>query len=219
MFGYSHHYCDRPLSEKAQRYRANMAKRELARREAADAKRKVFYDNPDNMQLMADLVPLAAKNSFAQSMVDAVNHYGSLTENQLAAAVRMVERSKVQAEQRRAENLKLAEQSDHVGEVGERREFVLAVDRVFGFNGHFGYTYGHIMHDADGNVFVYFGNKLADAGKAVRGKATIKRHDSRDGVAQTVLSRPKFEVIDYGMGGENDFDADVQAAEAINHGY
>jgi hypothetical protein len=213
----AYHY--RAPTAKEEAYRARRMKARQTREANADAKRRVFLSNEANLQLMIDLGNLAAKNSFAQSMVDAVSYYGALTDNQLAAAVKMVERQKVQAEQRRVENLKLAELSNHVGEVGERREFVLSIDRSFEGMGNFGPYTSHIMHDADGNVFVYFGNEQGDAGQAVRGKATVKRHDSRDGVAQTVLSRPKFDIINYGAGVENDFDADVQAAEAVNHGY
>ena len=216
MFGMAPAYHYRQPTAKEEARRAANMKRRQAREEAADAKRKLFYDNPANMQLMADLHQYAPRNSFAQSMIDAVNIYGSLTDNQLAAAVKMVERRKAQEAERREQNLKLAEQSNHVGTVGERREFVLSIDRLFGFNGHFGYTYGNIMHDSDGNVFVYFGNKLGEQGQAVRGKATIKRHDERDGVKQTVLSRPKMVVIDYSQDDHSTDDIvdDIQAAGA-----
>jgi hypothetical protein len=47
------------------------------------------------------------------------------------------------------------------------------------------------MHDVDGNVVVYKGsNLLGEKGNAVSVKATIKDHDSRDGVKQTKISRP-----------------------------
>jgi hypothetical protein len=221
MFNRNYAYNYPSLTPRQQAARERNLKAQATRKANADAKRKVFLSNEANMQLMADLHQYAPKNSFAQSMIDAVNIYGSLTDNQLAAAVRMVERQKAQAAERRAENLKLAEQSDHVGEVGQRRDFSLTLDRVFGFHGNFGYTYGHMLHDADGNVFVYFGNRLSgqiydvEVGDRVDVKATIKRHDNRDGVNQTVLSRPK--VLDVHPANprepNDDLTADIQSAE------
>lgn len=214
-----YNYSPRPMSEKAKRYHENMRKREEARKLAAQRKRDDYIVLGDNAELIEKLIAasLTERNyGFLTKMVESFNQYGSLTEKQEAAVRKVLADREQRAMQRVAENAALAAVSNHVGVVGERSEFVLSIDRAFGFEGKFGYTYGHVMHDKDGNVFAYFGNQLGDAGQAVRGKATIKRHDQRDGVKQTVLSRPKFDLIDYSADDHSTDDIvdDIQAAGA-----
>jgi hypothetical protein len=78
----------------------------------------------------------------------------------------------------------------HVGTVGERIVFDLNVERVLSFEGEFGMTYINLCRDAEGNVVVYKGSNRWDVG-AIKVKATIKAHDVREGVPQTLISRPK----------------------------
>ena len=91
---------------------------------------------------------------------------------------------------RAAETAERAATSHHVGEVGERRDFDLIVERTLEFSGQFGMTFINLCRDTDGNVVVYKGSNCWEQGP-IRVKATIKGHESRDGVAQTLLSRPK----------------------------
>lgn len=51
----------------------------------------------------------------------------------------------------------------------------------------------HIMNDEAGNVIVYKGNRIAEKGQRVTMKATVKSHGEREGVKQTIVSRPKVE--------------------------
>jgi len=78
----------------------------------------------------------------------------------------------------------------HVGTVGERRDFDLIVHQVLEFEGQYGFTYINICRDADNNVVIYKGSNAFEKGP-VRVKATIKAHDVRDGIPQTLISRPK----------------------------
>lgn len=50
------------------------------------------------------------------------------------------------------------------------------------------------MKNADGSVIVYKGSKCFDRGRGekVTLRAKIKSHGERDGVAQTVIERPKL---------------------------
>jgi hypothetical protein len=52
-----------------------------------------------------------------------------------------------------------------------------------------GYTF-NLLKDADGNIFVYSGKELCQKDQKVTVKATVKRHQERDGVKQTAISRP-----------------------------
>ena len=91
---------------------------------------------------------------------------------------------------RAAETAERAATSQHVGTVGERIDFDLVVERTLTFEGTFGATYFNICRDADGNVVIYKGSNHWDQGP-IRVKATVKAHESRDGVAQTLIARPK----------------------------
>ena len=75
--------------------------------------------------------------------------------------------------------------------MGERRNFELTLNWVKYFEGAFGATYIHGLKDADGNVVIYKGSKcLGEKGATVKVKATIKDHSEREGVKQTLISRP-----------------------------
>lgn len=92
--------------------------------------------------------------------------------------------------------------SDHVGTVGERREFVLTVIFVTSFDGQYGTTHIHGLKDDFGNVIIHKGQPiLADIevdtrprriekGDKIRVTATIKSHSVREGVKQTIITRP-----------------------------
>ena len=138
----------------------------------------------------------ACLGDFFTKMQKSVSEWGALTEGQTKAVLAMIERgearvaerAKAREEARQAD----ADQSGWIGTVGERRVFDLTIRMVIEMEGQWGYSYLHIMHDADGNVVVYKGtNSLGGKGDAVSVKATVKEHDIRDGVKQTKISRPK----------------------------
>ena len=81
--------------------------------------------------------------------------------------------------------------SQHIGTVGKREVFTLTINWVKYFEGAFGATYIHGLKDAAGNVVIYKGSKcLGEKGATVTVKATVKEHGDRDGVKQTIISRP-----------------------------
>lgn len=138
----------------------------------------------------------ACLGDFWTKMRESVVEWGGLTEPQTKAVLAMIERgearvaerAKAREEARRAD----ADKSGWIGAVGERRDFHLTIRMVFEMEGQYGFSYLHVMHDADGNVVVYKGtNRLGSMNDAVSVKATVKEHDMRDGVRQTKISRPK----------------------------
>ena len=90
---------------------------------------------------------------------------------------------------------KLAENAEdrksvHIGTVGKREVFEVTVDRVIVSEGNYGTTGIHLMHDTAGNKLVWFASgSWLTAGETVKVKATVKAHDERKGVKQTILSR------------------------------
>lgn len=138
----------------------------------------------------------ACLGDFYTKMHDSVVEWGGLSEGQNNAVLAMIERgearvaerAKAREDARQAD----ADKSGWIGTVGERRDFTLTIRMVVEIEGMYGYSYLHVMHDADGNVVVYKGsNQLGKKGDTVTVKATIKEHDTRDGVKQTKISRPK----------------------------
>jgi hypothetical protein len=83
--------------------------------------------------------------------------------------------------------------SRHVGTVGERRDWTLTLQGRFQYETDYGVTHGHVYRDADDNVVIYKGSTRLDGerGDTVTLKATVKAHTDREGVKQTMLSRPK----------------------------
>lgn len=140
----------------------------------------------------------ACLGDFWTKMRDSVADWGGLTEGQTNAVLAMIERGEARVAERakaRAERAaKDADMSGWVGIVGERRLFTLTIRMVFEMDGQYGFSYLHVMHDADGNVVVYKGtNRLGSMNDTVTVKATVKEHDVRDGVKQTKIARPKIE--------------------------
>jgi ribosomal protein S9 len=139
-----------------------------------------------------------ARGDFLSKMRATIDEWGGLTDGQHAAVAKSFARAQELLAGR--EELRAAERAadaltSHVGTVGERRDFDLTAERTHSFDSQFGTVYITIFRDADNNVIVYKGNLAFGRGEKVRGKATIKAHDLRDGVPQTVIARPKFEEI------------------------
>lgn len=129
-------------------------------------------------------------------MREAIEEWGGLTDRQTDLVRRALARAEervAKANQRREERIATERAtSQHVGTVGERRDFTLTVNKVFSFEGQYGFTYINICKDAAGNVIVYKGSNNFEEGETLTVKATIKAHDERDGIAQTLIARPKI---------------------------
>jgi hypothetical protein len=157
--------------------------------------------NADDYVISHTTHPLveASFGDFRQKMFDSLVEWGSLTDGQTAAVVKMIDRAAERIAKR--EELKQVQRdgSQHVGVEGERRDFDLQVTFVTGFETQFGWTNVIGMTDADGNVYVYKGsstlkNDQGDCqltkGDRVVVTATLS-HGERDGVKQNILKRPK----------------------------
>lgn len=80
--------------------------------------------------------------------------------------------------------------SAHIGKVGDRREFTLQIVATKTYETQYGPQTVNICKDEAGNSVIYKGNHLGDRGTTVRVKATVKAHDERDGIKQTIINRP-----------------------------
>ena len=98
---------------------------------------------------------------------------------------------KADREREAAASGKVPVESQHVGTIKERREFTLKVNRVMALAGDFGVTHLHLMEDADGNRFKWFGTttSLDESEDFVTVKATVKNHGEYKGIKETILNR------------------------------
>lgn len=96
------------------------------------------------------------------------------------------------------ENIRRREESTSrpYGEVGERIDIQVHIDRVFESShyrnsGWYGTStsYMYLMHDAAGNIFKWSTSCYYEEGDDVHFRATVKEHSEYKGVAQTVLTR------------------------------
>lgn len=89
----------------------------------------------------------------------------------------------------------LYDESDsvYVGEIGERLELSLKVEKAIPVNSVYGKTTMHIMHDDCGNEFIWTtAAKSLTPGNEYLMRGTVKTHNKYKGVQQTVLTRCKI---------------------------
>lgn len=82
--------------------------------------------------------------------------------------------------------------SQHVGEVGQRITLTAATAKLLtSWEGAYGTTYLYKFTDAQGNVYIWYASRGIETRDGMTLKGTIKDHNERDGVKQTVLTRCK----------------------------
>lgn len=130
-------------------------------------------------------------NKFLMDMYQNLVTYGQLSERQTAAAITAMERcfeivAKIEYE--RANST-----SKHIGVVGQKAEFVATIKFIRTVDSRFGMSFMHNIVDEHGNKVTLFSTKeLGLVGNSYRITATIKQHSEYQGVAQTVICRPKY---------------------------
>jgi len=86
-----------------------------------------------------------------------------------------------------------AGKSTYVGGIGSKISTSVTIAFVKAYNGAYGTVWIHVLKDASGNVIFYKGSKfLGKKDTTINLTATVKAHDVRDNVKQTVIERPKL---------------------------
>lgn len=87
--------------------------------------------------------------------------------------------------------------SAFIGAVGGKIEVAVTVERVITLPDYgFGINFINLLRSSNGSLLVYKGrSNLGDVGETNTIRATVKAHEWRDGVQQTVIQRPK-KVVD-----------------------
>ena len=96
--------------------------------------------------------------------------------------------AKAEAEVRENERQKQADESRFLGDVGQKVDVdVKEMKLVTSWESEWGYTYLYKIIDTTGNVLVWYASRCVDEFKRFR--ATVKAHNEREGVKQTVVTR------------------------------
>ena len=86
--------------------------------------------------------------------------------------------------------------SEYVGEIGEKIELDLYIQKAIQFDGYYGTSTMHIMEDEDENIFVWTTtSKVLQDGSWYHVKGKIKDHKTYRHVKQTILTRCKVELL------------------------
>jgi len=142
----------------------------------------------------SDLMPYRPNSKFLDSMMEDLQEWGQLTERQ-TEAVRNAYHKSIDNEKKYAVECKAKnEKVEFVGDIKERREFILTVKHVHEFCSQWGVVFINICEDQKGNPIVCKGgfNWEDRINTTIKIKATIKAHDIYKGLKQTVINRPKI---------------------------
>lgn len=155
-----------------------------------------YYGQSCNCRTVSHPATKFNNSPFLIKLREQLREWGNLSEKQTQAVRDSLARAEGLIVERDAERKARTEadraQSKHVGEVGQRLQLTITCERNFSFESQFGTTFINICRDEEGNVLVYKGGKEFERGQTYTGKATVKAHDERDGVAQTLIARPAF---------------------------
>lgn len=81
-------------------------------------------------------------------------------------------------------------ESEFIGEVGDRLDFTLTVNKIIPFENYFGHSNMYIFNDESGNEFVWTTSaKTLTLGKTYQVRGSIKEHKMYRNSAQNVLTR------------------------------
>lgn len=174
-------YTAEQLAKLNARQEAVLAKKQAAIKAKADAALAAFTDA--HADLIAKVAKIQKPSDFIAKVMEKGAKYGSLSAAQVDAVNKAADRDL----ERQAVN----QGSQWVGAVNDKIEFTATVTFVTGFESRFGYTYVTGLRDDAGNILIQKGVSIGDKGDRLTIKATVKEHAVRDGVKQTIITRPK----------------------------
>lgn len=84
--------------------------------------------------------------------------------------------------------------SEWIGDVKDRLDFEAKLLFTTSWEGRYGPTFLYKFLTVEGNVLVWFASRYqnVDVGESYSFKATVKNHDERDGIKQTIVNRATF---------------------------
>ena len=140
------------------------------------------WNHPSDLE--RSCVPLA-RSGYAK-----IKHIGRLS--YIPVAYKKYMERKARNEERESARAQMATESNFVGNVGDRIEFVaVRAEFVTSWETMYGYTFLYRFADEKGTVYVWFASGAFDERPGMKVRGTVKKHDERDGIKQTVLTRCK----------------------------
>jgi hypothetical protein len=159
---------------------------------AALTRRKAWEKDEDHKEVHAFMLAQCEKSADGTFWVNIWNNtmqYGAPSEKMKA----IVRERMAKAAEHKAKYAALDAKSQHIGKIKDRIDIWAKVTYMTSFETDFGYCDITVMRDAEGNVLVHKGTAGNwDKGDSIHIKATIKGHTERDGVKQTIITRPKM---------------------------
>ena len=180
-------------------YDADVAYSIAIRRAVRVGNDRWLAENPEHGRMARELAIRAENgNSFYNSVLSNYREWGKLSPKQMEVLRTSFARDDERRAEWAAKNREANAGSNWVGEVGKRQVFELTCvavkkmtdNRYTSINNEYTFT---LLKDKEDNIFVYFGKFLCEKGREILVKATIKRHQERDGVKQTAISRPTLQ--------------------------
>lgn len=167
------------------------------RRNIRENARKGFWNRVERaseiVSFLSDEVQRAKPFELWVSFMGSYETFGKLSDKQVDCVLRAIDKRKAQQAERAAAFAEIAAKSNYVGEVGQKIEWTLTVEKVISFEGFYGLQFVYLMRDADGNRITTKTNRdgLMEQGSTVTVKGTIKAHEEYKGEKQTILTRVK----------------------------
>lgn len=128
---------------------------------------------------------------FARSGYAKIKHIGRLAYMPIAYK-QYIER-KAAEEAKELAREKAAKTSAYVGNIGDRVEFVAeTAELVTSWETMYGRTFLYKFTDENGNVFIWFASGAFDEHNSIKVRGTVKKHEERDSVKQTIITRCKI---------------------------
>ena len=168
----------------------------------ANANKTFYATYPDHIEVLNFIAPgriydegqcVGYNEGFLGSLASAFDQYGKLTEGQVNAVRKCIERRNAQRAEWASKQAEINATRKHLGAVGEKITLTLTVSHIVELDGLYGTNYIFICEDEEKNVVIYKGksNAIPNKGETATVVATVKEHGVRDGVKQTVIQRPK----------------------------
>lgn len=153
-----------------------------AKKEAEQAAKKATFAET-HASLIAMVEQIKRPSNFLASIMEKGWMFGQLSDKQASAAYAAAEKELARQQ--------LDGASQHIGTVGERISIEGDIFFVARFESRFGTTHITGVKDDAGNIYIQKGTAIGYRGERVSLKATVKDHEIRDGVKQTIITRPK----------------------------
>ena len=178
---------------------ASWRKRVANNKEAATGRAKAQKFLADNglseaweIYITLDISKFKYEENTIVDIVHKLVRYGSISPKQVEFVAKLLAQIPAREEVAKARAAADAG-SVYLGTVGEKIEFEGTVSFITGFDSQFGYVTVTGIREINGNIIIHKGSKPAwDKGDKVWVKATVKAHNDRNGVKQTIITRPKL---------------------------